>query len=145
MTTERAGVVVSLRRASRPPSVGYVLALITITHLALRLTGFAATIKRAMRTAARWPVVDGVNREMADQFARRVAMAAALYPFRARCLEQSIVLYCLLRRARCEAELRVGVQPYHFRAHAWVEHGGVPVNEGSDGTAGLIAFPRITV
>jgi hypothetical protein len=58
-----------------------------------------------------------------------VALAAALYPGRALCLEQSLVLYYLLRRQGVVAKYCQGVQPYPFLAHAWVEYGGEPVND----------------
>jgi hypothetical protein len=56
-------------------------------------------------------------------------MAGVFYPGRARCLEQSLALYVLLRRRGVAAALRIGVQPYPFSAHAWVELNGVPLSE----------------
>jgi hypothetical protein len=61
--------------------------------------------------------------------AEKVAFAAAFFPGRARCLEQSLALYGLLRRADVAVTFRLGVQAYPFAAHAWVEHCGEPVNE----------------
>lgn len=58
-----------------------------------------------------------------------VAMAAALYPGRARCLEQSLVLYYLLRKQGVAAKYRQGVQPHPFQAHAWVEYLGKVIND----------------
>ena len=40
-----------------------------------------------------------------------------------------MALYVLLRRRGIGAELRLGVQPYPFNAHAWVELNGVALNE----------------
>lgn len=60
---------------------------------------------------------------------RAVAMAGALYPGRALCLEQSLTLYLLLRRQGVPVKYRQGVQAYPFQAHAWVEFQGEPVND----------------
>jgi hypothetical protein len=56
-------------------------------------------------------------------------MAGAMYPGRAMCLEQSLTLYYVLRRMGIHAEYRQGVQPHPFRAHAWVEYEGAPIND----------------
>jgi len=60
---------------------------------------------------------------------RAVAIAAAFLPLRARCLEQSLVAYVVLRRRGIDSHVRLGVQPYGFTAHAWVEVSGQPINE----------------
>jgi hypothetical protein len=72
-----------------------------------------------------------------------VAIAAAFYPGRAQCLEQSLALFLLLRRRAMPVELRIGVQPFPFTAHAWVEHNGRPVNEQEDFVTRLAPFPSI--
>jgi hypothetical protein len=72
--------------------------------------------------------------------ARTVAAAASLYPRRALCLEQSLVLLVLLRRRGHAAELRFGVRPYPFHAHAWIEIEGAPVNERADAVGQLAHF-----
>lgn len=60
---------------------------------------------------------------------RAVAMAAALYPGRALCLEQSLVLYYLLRRRGVAVTYCQGVIPQPFEAHAWVEYQGDVIND----------------
>lgn len=45
------------------------------------------------------------------------------------CLQRSAVATCLLRSEGVPAELVLGVQQLPFRAHAWVEVGGVVVND----------------
>ena len=49
--------------------------------------------------------------------------------FRTNCLEQSMVLWWLLRRRQIPAELRIGArkQEGQFEAHAWVEYAGAMV------------------
>jgi hypothetical protein len=75
----------------------------------------------------------------------RVAVAAAFYPRRALCLEQSLALFLLLRRRGVRAELRLGVQPRPFRAHAWVEAGGSAISEREDLPLTLVPFHGLGV
>jgi hypothetical protein len=58
-----------------------------------------------------------------------VATAAAFFPARALCLEQSLALYYVLRRQGVSVSYCQGVQVQPFQAHAWVEYEGVPVND----------------
>jgi hypothetical protein len=74
-----------------------------------------------------------------------VAVAGAFYPRRALCLEQSLTMFLLLRRRGVPAELRLGVQPRPFRAHAWVEAGGRPIGESASLPLTLVAFPSLGV
>ncbi len=103
------------------------LALVAV-KLGLLLAGFGRTF-----AVASWLVrgrgSDAVSRAVLAEAVRRVALVAAFYPGRALCLEQSLTLWLLLRRRGIDADLRLGVQPYPFGAHAWVEHRGEPVNE----------------
>ena len=50
------------------------------------------------------------------------------------CLTRSLLLGWLLRRQGVESQLRIGVRLTNglLDAHAWVEFGGVPVNDQSD-------------
>src|SRR5687768_4341049 len=114
------------RQTARPPALLSSFLLLAATDLALRILGFARTVALARKLST--------TRRQADvaliaEVCRRLAMAAVFYPGRARCLEQSLALYVLLRRRGLPVELRLGVQPYPFTAHAWVELEGRPVNE----------------
>jgi Transglutaminase-like superfamily len=64
-----------------------------------------------------------------EAVAQAVVAAAVFCPGRVECLEQSMVLYYLLRRHGVSAELRFGVRTMPFAAHAWVVHRGVAVNQ----------------
>ena len=72
--------------------------------------------------------------------AQLLATAAAFYPRRALCLEQSLALFVLLRRSGVAAVLRIGVQPLPFYAHAWVEVDGQSLNEQQDRIEQLATF-----
>jgi hypothetical protein len=77
--------------------------------------------------------------------ARVVITAAAFYPRRAMCLEQSLALFILLRRRGVDAQLKFGIQTLPFSAHAWVEVDGMPVNEKQDHVEQLVAFQHVSV
>ena len=103
------------------------LALLAV-RARLRARGFGPTVAWARRRGAR-AAGAGLAPEEVERAAYHVAVAAAFFPGRAVCLEQSLALYVLLRRRGVAAELRLGVQAYPFHAHAWVELDGEPVNE----------------
>jgi hypothetical protein len=122
------------------------------TPLALRCALFLAVLKlaltvRGLDRTLQWIRVATINtapdREKASvaDIVRAVATAAALYPGRARCLEQSMTLYYYLRRAGADARLRLGVKPHPFTAHSWVEIDGAPVNDFPEHIGHYLAFP----
>jgi hypothetical protein len=133
------------KSAVRAPSTLACFLEIMFVVGSLRLRGFGKTMQDACRATSdnsdlamnAWPVV--------EETARRLARAAALWPGRARCLEQSLVLFAILRRRRIPVRLRFGVQPYRFRAHAWVEYRDTPVNEQGEIIKGLVQLPEIRI
>jgi hypothetical protein len=70
-----------------------------------------------------------------------VALAGALYPGRARCLEQSLVLYYLLRGRGVAARYCQGVQPNPFQAHAWIEYRGEIITDVEEHVARFARLP----
>jgi hypothetical protein len=71
-----------------------------------------------------------------------VAMAGALYPGRAKCLEQSLTLYYLLRRQGVAVKYCQGAQPYPFQAHAWIEYQGEVINDVPEHAQLFARFPE---
>lgn len=122
------------------PSFARCFVVLALTRGLLKVAGFRRTIRWAGRLAGRRSLGPGA-RDDAERAARRVAVAAAFFPGRAVCLEQSIALYVLLRRRAVPADLRLGVQPYPFKAHAWVEVDGQPVFENADELVKFVPFP----
>jgi hypothetical protein len=134
----------AMREALSPrlPGIARCLYEISAIKVRLRLGGFRPTLRYVASDLADCsPPPDPAA--FADETARQVALAGALYPARARCLEQALTLCRLLRRRGIDAHVRLGVQPYRFRAHAWVEFRGVPINEPGDGISGLAVLPDI--
>jgi len=97
------------------------------TWLGLRLAGFRrwksvlAHLSVSANTTARQH--DTLQTESAEVIARMAAAAARNVFFGTNCLEQSLVLWWLLRRRGISAELRIGARKEfnRFEAHAWVE------------------------
>jgi hypothetical protein len=107
---------------------------LTATWVGLRLLGF-----RRWRSLLLWTVprnteiptkndshstVTGVLR-MEEAAARNLFVTT-------NCLEQSLVLWWLLRRRGIAADLRIGARKagQRFEAHAWVEFCGMALNSG---------------
>jgi hypothetical protein len=60
-------------------------------------------------------------------------------------LEQALALHILLRRRGVKTRVRLGVQPYGFSAHAWVELDGVALGEGDNTMDHIVPFPQALV
>jgi hypothetical protein len=101
----------------------------------LRLLGFRRWQSIMVQLAPLGEASVQIQRETLFQHARktaRVVRVAAWYgPYGGKCLEQSLVLWFLLRRQRIKSELRIGVrkEAKRFEAHAWVELLGLPLDE----------------
>jgi hypothetical protein len=77
---------------------------------------------------------DAAALEPAKAIARIVKIASEKGVYHARCLQQTLVLWCLLKRNHIESEIRFGARKEggELQAHAWVEVCGVALNEASD-------------
>ena len=118
-------------------------AMIFALKAALRFGGFAWTTKWIRRQVQCVPVTTSANAAIVTATASAVAMAGALYPGRALCLEQSLVLYYLLRRQGIPVRYRHGVRPHPFQAHAWIEYLDEPINDVSEHVALFVRFPDL--
>lgn len=113
----------------RVPSVLWAGFMILAVKMSLRIGGYGRTIRWIRSSVARIPATTSADAEVVKAAEHAVAMAGALYPGRALCLEQSLVLYYLLRRQGVAVKYCQGVQPHPFLAHAWVEYRGEPIND----------------
>lgn len=111
------------------PSLGGTLVRFVLLKLSLGIAGFGRTLRWIERNAGRGVQEAETSEEQVRRAEYRVALAAALYPGHAACLERSLMLYWYLRHAGVPATYRMGVQMYPFLAHAWVEHRGIPIND----------------
>jgi hypothetical protein len=126
------------------PGIITCLATLLCMDVLPRLLGLRRTfalVRRLTAARAESPNAAGI---IADT-TQRIALAAAFYPRRARCLEQSLALFVLLRRRGVRADLRLGVRPRPFQAHAWVEADGRAISEAEDLPLTLVAFPSLGI
>ena len=114
---------------TKVPSVLRAGFTICAVKLSLRLRGYGRTIQWIRRAVERVPADTSADVETVKAAEHAVAMAGALYPGRALCLEQSLALYYLLRRQGVAGKYSQGVQPHPFLAHAWLEYRGEPIND----------------
>ncbi|HVG45749.1 MAG TPA: lasso peptide biosynthesis B2 protein [Longimicrobium sp.] len=128
----------------RAPSVGRCALALLAVRARLKARGFGPAVAWARRRGAA-AAGSGLASEEVARAASHVAVAAAFFPGRAVCLEQSLALYVLLRRRGVPAELRLGVQVYPFYAHAWVELHGEPLNEDPETVEKFRALPEVAV
>lgn len=126
------------------PSAARCTATLLFVIVMLRTAGFARTLRLLRRCAREERLANDYPFECAEAVAQRVAKVASFYPGRARCLQQSLTVYHLLRRMGMHAEFRLGVQPVNFAAHAWVEYHGEPVLE-SELVHTVVAFSELPV
>jgi hypothetical protein len=123
-------------------------AALVLVKVGLRTVGFRRTYRVfATATARRLSARRGHAPDAASdrgepaRIAHTVSAAAAFLPWRALCLEQSLALCFLLRRRGHDAVVRLGVRPYPFAAHAWVEFNGIPLAESPEHLRAFAAFP----
>jgi hypothetical protein len=128
----------------RPSGLVCGLALV-FSVLTLRCFGLRRSLSVAGRLGRRPPAPQRPSPEFLARVVRSIDTAAAFFPGRALCLEQSLALYTCLRYAGVPATLRIGVQPYPFAAHAWVEYGGDPVGDGHDRVGKFVPFDDLGV
>jgi hypothetical protein len=119
------------RKTTEPgiPSVFRCGLLIAWFKSLLRIRGFLSTLEWIRRRVERLPATTEAELGTVKGVEYAVAMAGAFYPGRAKCLEQSLTLYYLLRRQGVAAVYCQGVQPYPFQAHAWIEYQGEIIND----------------
>jgi len=128
--------------STRPASVLAISGTLLAARLSLRFLGFAKTLKMIKRVTPNHPSAQP-DELLVLQTIQRLKVVAALFPGRFACLERSVVLFVLLRRTGLPVELRIGVQPHRFRAHAWVELDGRPISGPS--VAGFVAFAPLAL
>lgn len=80
--------------------------------------------------------------EIVERVCRAVNYACVWYPKRVLCLQRSAVTTCLLRSCGVEAEMVIGAQKCPFKAHAWTEVNGRPINERRDVRAAYLVWER---
>lgn len=125
------------------PSVARCLAMIAVIKARVRAFGLGPTLRWIRRgETSTVPTTLSPNTFLtACEYA--VAMAAALYPGRALCLERSLTLFYFARRAGIPVTYHHGVQPLPFMAHAWVEYEGGVINDSNEHVITYRRLPQV--
>lgn len=119
------------------------LVLLPVFWLGLHLFGLrrwrALTLRPGRMPGGMAPADARVLGELVNAVARHSPLPAA-------CLTRSLVAEWLLRRRGIDAQLRIGVQrtAAGIAAHAWVESGGIPVNDRDDIADSFTPFAELT-
>jgi hypothetical protein len=105
------------------------LLLLLLYDLFIRFCGFREihAIVRRWKTSTNSP-----NQETVTRVCNAVDYACIWYPKQILCLQRSFVTTRLLRKNGVPAQMILGAQKMPFKAHAWVEVSGSPVNERSN-------------
>ncbi len=127
------------------------LVLIPMTALALRALGFRRCQAALARLGSMRPASSENQAqrsfEQATLTAQMVKAASRDGVRRGNCLEQSLVLWWLLRRQGIAGELRIGARKMagRFEAHAWVEFLGSALNDSENVHRHYSAFDKSIV
>jgi hypothetical protein len=118
--------VVSTRRDKFVRVIEALWLLVSFDVLA-SATNFGAIQRWTRSCAKRATATESVS--IAQEIAAAVNEACSYYPKTVACLQRSTAITRMLRRRGISAETVVGVQLLPFASHAWVEVGGVVVND----------------
>jgi len=125
----------SLRQSSAKARMAHLLFWKAFLGLAaFDLFGFGSNFCRAYELVRDWKLSPSEVRTdlVVDQVCKAVNYACVWYPKRVLCLQRSVVTTCLLRHCGVSAQMAMGAQKFPFKAHAWTEVDGHPINERRD-------------
>lgn len=98
--------------------------------LAFDVLGLSRSFSRLHRFVSNWKLKPRTAPDHSvDSVCKAVNYACVWYPKRVLCLQRSAVTTCLLRSCGVPALMVMGAQTMPFKAHAWTEVNGHPVNE----------------
>jgi len=130
----------NLRRSLRTFTSGLA---ILFFRLSLKTLGFGRTLgvyRKLAKVRSASADAPPAQAERVRAVEESISSAAVLFPGRAGCLERSLSMGLILRWMRVPAEIKIGVQPFPFYAHAWVEVAGERLNTGDVWATGLPTF-----
>jgi hypothetical protein len=143
MTNVQVSVWTKWRRFRKLPRlerelVFRAMTLLPLTEVGLRVMGFRRwkqLIEHFSPPVPRRRILEPADQlEMAERITRAARSAERNGPGTPNCLERSLTLWWMLRRAGVDGELHIGARKEggRFEAHAWVELGGQVLNDGAE-------------
>jgi hypothetical protein len=120
------------------------LPLVTVTLRVLSFRRTTALLTRLDSAFQRRVANQSEHMEDLCRTSYLVSLAAKHSIIPASCLPRALTLLWLLNRRGVEAELRVGLRNREGRleSHAWVESGGLPLNDWSEVSRGFTPFAQ---
>jgi len=108
--------------------------LLPLAKASLRWRGYNRTYASLERYLTVTALPAGASSDIAERVPRTCRIVGAAQrrsPWKFTCLEESLVLWYLLRGQGIAARLRIGVRKIgeKFEAHAWVEYNGEALNQ----------------
>jgi hypothetical protein len=108
--------------------------LIAESYLLLFWTGFVIkfrSLQALHRQVQKMEVGNPSSNQLhsTDNICHSMDLACVFYPKQVLCLQRSAATTILLRRHGLRAEMVIGAQMLPFKSHAWVEVGGIVVND----------------
>ena len=101
--------------------------------LAFDVFGFGRNFSKMHGFVRTWRVASRRSpADVIDRVRDAVNLSSICYPKRVLCLQRSAVMTCLLRSCGVPAQMVIGARKVPFKAHAWTEVNGRPINERSD-------------
>jgi transglutaminase superfamily protein len=97
-----------------------------------------------LRSSGGSDTASDVDRQRATHVSRLVDMAAR-HTVKNTCLHRSLALWWLLGRRGLASQIRIGTRRRHgrFEAHAWVERGGMVVNDSGEPGYEPLVWPPV--
>jgi len=105
--------------------------MIPVTELSIRFIGIQRSITFICKPDKFIKVEENDQLSNAKTILRALKTGVQQTLWKGNCLSRSIVLHRLLIKNGISSELFIGVRNKpKFKAHAWVEHQGIPLNAG---------------
>ncbi|MCK0127577.1 lasso peptide biosynthesis B2 protein [Erythrobacter sp. F6033] len=124
------------------------IVLVPLAELGLRTAGLRRTWRiLEAATGGASPLENPPMEDVLDNLAA-LKRAMAITPIKNKCLARSLVLWWQLERRGLHASLNIGIRKKQiFRAHAWLEYRGRPLNAskqvyGNYKSIGRFDYPR---
>lgn len=119
--------------------------LVMLTEMCLIVTSLKTTEKLLSRFSGKTPTPDAKEAFIIlDRYQTAFNLLKQSDGLKGRCLSQSLVMRLLLKRKGIYTDLKIGITQVNgkFDAHAWLEKGGVLINDHPSVIANYLVLPE---